>query len=277
MIGMNVTKKPDTPAIRMVLIGCGGIGTWLAPGLAKGLQFQRPMSALLLIDGDVFEEKNAERQNFISQGNKAVALRRDLQPHNPSIFIVSKAAWIVSEEAAARYDASQDEQDDVVGHVTAESILIENDIVYCVVDNHPARLLVLNAAQKLDNVDVFIGGNGTVEDGDPLEGSIYHYQRRDGEDVTLHPAVMHPEIADPKQKNPGEMSCQERSELEGGSQLLAINMEVAAQLLMKTSQVVYGDANQKQEAMQKAEIYFDGVAGGVATYDRRPSPVTVSV
>lgn len=257
---------------RMILIGCGGIGTWLGHGLSKALQFQAPGSALFLVDGDTFEPSNASRQAFTQLGAKATVLRDDIQATNQNIFVFAKPAWIVSEEVAREQPEEEaDEGGVVIDRITIESLMEEDDVVYVVVDNYAARKLVFDAARNYDNIDVFTGGNGGVEDGDPLFGSVYHYRRREGRDITMHPGdAGHTEYVEPKDRNPGEMSCQERAELEGGTQLLAINMAVAANLLAKTSQTIFGTEEQETKALDIAEVYFDLAEGLALGHDRRP-------
>jgi len=258
---------------RMILIGCGGTGTWLAHGLAKSLQFQAPGSALLLIDGDSFEPKNAERQQFSHTGNKAYVLAEDIQYQNQAIFVIPRAAWIVSADVEDQVD--DDEADDgavVVARITAESLLEENDIVYACVDNYAARKLIFDAAKNLSNIDVFTGGND-----EHLFGTVYHYRRRDGQDITFPPDYFHDEFINPGDKNPGELSCQERAELDGGTQLLAVNMAVASHLLAKTAHTIFGTEKENKAALEKAEIYFDLELGLSQPYDRRPALVAVTV
>ena len=37
---------------RFVIVGTGGIGTWLAAGLVRLLEWKMPGSGLILVDGD---------------------------------------------------------------------------------------------------------------------------------------------------------------------------------------------------------------------------------
>lgn len=257
---------------RVIVIGCGGIGSWLAPALAKTLQFQAPHSALILIDGDSFEPKNAERQQFSHVGNKAHVLAGDIQDSVRNVFILPRAAWIVSEEKATdEEEYSDDENSIVVTKVTAASILEEGDIVYACVDNYKARKLIFDAAQSYANIDIFTGGND-----DRLFGTVYHYRRRNGEDITLPPSHFHDEFVNPDDANPGELSCQERAELDGGTQLLSVNMAVAAQLLAKTAHAIFGTPQEEQAVIEKAEVYFDLELGLSQPYDRRLIPAEVN-
>jgi tRNA A37 threonylcarbamoyladenosine dehydratase len=56
---------------RVVLVGAGGIGTWLAEGVVRLLEWKYPGSALIIVDGDSYEQRNLERQSFTQVGNKA--------------------------------------------------------------------------------------------------------------------------------------------------------------------------------------------------------------
>lgn len=70
-----------------VIIGCGGVGSWLATVLSK------TENKILLVDGDTLEKKNLDRQLFSPEDigkNKAEALSRRLGPNTtfrPEYFI----------------------------------------------------------------------------------------------------------------------------------------------------------------------------------------------
>jgi molybdopterin/thiamine biosynthesis adenylyltransferase len=242
---------------RFVIVGTGGIGTWLAAGLVRLLEWKMPGSGLILVDGDNYEEKNKERQDFIKLGNKAVVKAAELTPQFPKTTIIPVPKWVVSDDNKG-ITADEDSP-----RIKASELILENDIVFAVVDNFAARKILFDAASKLDNIDVFTGGND-----DGLFGSIYHYQRRNGKDVTEHPVTFHPEYESPPDKNPGELSCQERSKLEGGTQLLATNMAVAAFILGRVHKTIVLDQNPEE-----TEVYFDLGLGKAEPYNRMVSQV----
>lgn len=244
---------------RCLIVGLGGIGSWLADGLVRTMEFKDPGSMLILVDGDHYEPKNLERQSFTKPGNKAEVKAADLTPLFPKTFIAAMAKWVVPE-----IEEGVAEDDDFV---TPEALMAEGDIVFSVVDNHATRKLLFDAARNYDNIDVFTGGND-----DKLFASLYHYRRRDGKDVTDHPAEYHEEFIDPPDRNPGELSCAERAELEGGTQLIATNMAVAAWLLGKVNHVIFGDAN----PVPAAEIHMDLGVGALQAYDRNPEVVVTT-
>lgn len=236
---------------RFVLIGAGGIGTWLAPGLVRLLEWKYPGSGLIIVDGDSYEEKNRERQEFTKLGNKAVVKANELVPQFSNTTIIPVPKWVVSDDFTGVADEDSPK-------VTASQLIRENDIVFAVVDNFAARKIIFDAAAKLDNIDVFTGGND-----DDLFGSIYHYQKRDGAEITSHPAEFHPEYHNPPDKNPGELSCQDRAKIEGGTQLLATNMAVAAYILGRVQKTIVS-----QEKPEETEIFFDLGIGKSEPYNR---------
>jgi len=236
---------------RFILVGAGGIGTWLAAGLVRLLEWKMPGSALIIVDGDTFEDKNRERQDFTKLGNKAVVKAQELVPHFPKTTIIPVPKWVVDDDYSGVVD-------DESPKITASQLIREGDVVFAVVDNFAARKIIFDAASKLDNIDVFTGGND-----DELFGSIYHYQKRDGKEITCHPAEFHPEYDSPPDKNPGELSCQERSQIEGGTQLLATNMAVSAMLLGRVHKTIV--CNQIPE---ETEVFFDLGLGKAEPFNR---------
>lgn len=245
---------------RFIVIGAGGVGGWLIPGLVRILEWKFPGSALVIVDGDSYEPKNKERQDFKEIGPKASIQAMKLTEEFTGTVIIPVVKWVVAED----FEGNSDETS---SKIKASQLIAENDIVFAVVDNFSARKTIFDAASKLDNVDVFTGGND-----DAYFGSVYHYQRRNGFDVTEHPVVMHPEYENPPDRNPGELSCQERAKIEGGTQILATNMAVASFLLARVQKTIVNE-----EKPTEGEIYFDLGVGKAESYERSAEQAKVNV
>jgi len=255
-----------TAARRVLVIGAGGVGSILSRGIAMTLEFRAPGSGLIIVDGDSYEPKNRERQMFTGMGNKAIVLASELAQTAEHTAIIPLPKWVVAETPEVEEELEEGET--AQGKIAAIDLLDEGDVVFCVVDNFKARKDIFDAAKKFNNIDVFTGGND-----DQLYGSIYHYQRKNGEEVTLHPSEMHPEYVNPPDRNPGELSCQERAEIEGGTQLLAVNMGVAAWLLARAHKTIF-----EEQEDSESEIYFDMAVGLSQPFDRRvDAPVDANV
>jgi len=236
---------------RFIIVGAGGIGSWLSAGLVRLLEWKFPGSVLLIVDGDNYEAKNLERQDFAQLGNKASVKALELSKQFTNTIVIPIPKWVVA-------DDFKEEISEESNKIAVSNLITENDVVLAVVDNFAARKIIFDAASKIDNIDVFTGGND-----DNLFGSIYHYRRRDGHDVTMHPGVTHTEYDNPPDRNPGEMSCQERAEIEGGTQILATNMAVASYLLGRIQKTIVSDQN-----LDESEIYFDLGLGMSQPYNR---------
>jgi hypothetical protein len=251
---------------RFIVIGAGGIGSHLAEPLARMLEWSsEDQHALIIVDGDYYEPKNKQRQSFSQLGNKAEVLAADVQPKFEKTIIAPMPRWVVEEVSSKEIDPEDIDEygNPNAAKIAASSLIQEGDVVYAVVDNYAARKIVFEAAANVDDVDVFAAGND-----EDLFGSVYHYRRVDGQDITRNPVDFKEEYSNPPDRNPGELSCQERAEIEGGTQLIAINFCVAAMLLGRTQATIIEDRDHN-ESVEQTELYFDLREGLMKPYDRR--------
>ena len=56
---------------RVIVIGLGGIGGFVAEPLCRYLNYEPGVREVAFIDGDLYEERNANRQNAVAGMNKA--------------------------------------------------------------------------------------------------------------------------------------------------------------------------------------------------------------
>ncbi len=244
-----------------IVVGAGGIGVPLTNILVRQLNYEAPGSALIIVDGDNYEEKNKTRQEFTAWGNKAESVAKRLAPEFLDTVIIGVPAWVIADpDEAQAYDPNSEtgsEEEPVAKKIAAIDLLQEDSVVFAVVDNFKARKDIFEAASKFDNIDVFTGGND-----DEYFGTFIHYQRRDGVDITPNPATYErfEEFNNPEDRNPGELSCQERAEIQGGTQVMATNYLVASVLGMRSHAVIFKNAD---PAPSLIYMQLDqGMAGG---------------
>jgi hypothetical protein len=158
---------------RVVLIGCGGIGNQLLDPLCRYLAHRpEPRPLLVLVDGDVFEASNLNRQACSRSDlgtNKAEALAR-----------VARETGVASQAIG-----------ELVDETNVGVIVREGDIVLLAVDNHRARALIDRHVASLDNATLISGGN------DETDGNVQLVRRRDGWSVDGHLVEIHPEANAP--------------------------------------------------------------------------------
>lgn len=223
---------------KIKVIGLGGIGTYLIEPLCRYLSSQPDYAEVTLIDGDEYEEKNRERQVFSENENKALHTSKRLKAEFPKLHFKHKAEYIT--------------EDNVIGAVR------EGDTVFLCVDNHATRKVVSDRCEELDDVTLISGGN------DYTDGNVIYYSRKDGENITQPPTALHSKIAQPQDKNPGDLTAAQRQgcarEADTNPQLLFTNLSAASHMLNTFYAHEQGKAKFEQ-------VYFD-----IVTQRARPTP-----
>lgn len=237
---MATSKRPK--GLKIKVIGCGGIGSWLVDPLCTLLNFSSiPSVEVSLIDGDIYEERNRERQNFGEIGPKASVTANRLRERFPRLMFWDHPVYLT--------DAN------IITHVR------EGDIVAVCVDNHKTRKLISERAEELENITVVSGGNELTD------GNVLLYVRRDGENVTLPLAnKYHPELLNPGDKNPGdekEKGCQVMAAVE--PQLVATNFAAASHMLNELYKIV----TNHDRVGKLNEINFDIITGQAKAQSRK--------
>src|SRR5580698_9721206 len=106
---------------RIIVIGLGGIGSFLLSGLCPFVNYSKTRSDLILVDGDKYEPHNHTRQSFTELGPKAEV----------------QAAWIsrafpeLSVTPIARYVSANGEK----GSQAIDQVVLSGDVVFSCVDN----------------------------------------------------------------------------------------------------------------------------------------------
>ncbi|MDD5600014.1 MAG: ThiF family adenylyltransferase [Victivallaceae bacterium] len=222
---------------RINVIGLGGIGGMLIGPLCRFLYFSQDKAELVLIDGDKFEPRNGNRQEVGLEGagrNKAEVWKRRLLAEF-KMPILSVTEYVTPDNV--------------------ESLIDDGDTVFMGVDNHASRKLVQERCERLRNVVLVSGGN------DYCDGNVQIFVKRNGRKLTAPITRHHPEIANPQDKRPDELGCDE--EAESAPQLLFANL-TAACLMLNAFYAL------QQGKLDYGEVYFDIRNNLTARQTRRP-------
>jgi len=231
---------------RIIVIGCGGIGNYLAIPLVRFLEYSDVPSSVFFVDPDVIEEENMARQfgpKTIGMGKASALVKMltdQLQPKNVKLNSVPDAFSPKTIKAAKRWYWE------------------DNIDVFVGVDNHASRLFVQQEALKLRNVGLFIGGN------EFHDGQCQIYIRREDKELTPRIDHVHPEMAFTPGKFPDDPSCMEA--VQSQPQLVFANMLAAASMLSSWWALQW-----RTQAVPKVnEVVFDATGPSMRPLWNRP-------
>lgn len=219
---------------RIVVVGLGGIGSWVVQALAPFLNYSEQNWTLVLIDGDEYEEKNKSRQAFDELGPKAEVQTSWVARRYPRLQVRSIAQYL-------SYDGCDDT-------LPVNEAIKSGDVIFSCVDNHKTRKMIADHVVANLRDSVLISGGNEYED-----GNVQVFVRKGGQDKTCHLDKYHPELSSPRDKAPFEMSCEELAA--SSPQLIFANLAAASLML----QAFYALEQWKFE-FEKPEVYFDVVA-----------------
>jgi molybdopterin/thiamine biosynthesis adenylyltransferase len=244
---MSRDKRPrslQSRERRVVVIGLGGIGSWVLQALSPYLNYAGDGATwtLVLVDGDEYEEKNRTRQVFDELGPKAGI----------------QAGWVARKFPRLRVQSINQYLSDDGAENTCPVIdaIRSGDTVFSCLDNHKTRKMVADHCACLRDVTLISGGN------EYTDGNIQVFVRRNGQNKTVRPEKYHPEMAQPGDKAPYELSCEALAA--SAPQLIFANLAAASLMLN-----AFYALEQKRFELAKPEVYFDVVACAATPRERR--------
>lgn len=142
----------------VAVVGAGGLGGWIIEGLAR-----MGVGKIIVIDGDVFEENNLNRQALSREDllgkSKAEAARRRVQEVNGAVEVTAHCLWMTAENA--------------------ETLLQGAEVVVDALDKLPIRLMLQDICARLGipmvhgAIGGYIGQVTTIFPGDPGLRALY--------------------------------------------------------------------------------------------------------
>ena len=143
---------------RVVVVGCGGLGGYIIEQLAR-----LGIGHLTVVDGDVFDETNLNRQILSTVGNigksKALEARERINKINPDVKVIAHNLFLDADNAI--------------------DILLNHDVICDALDNIGTRIMLQNHAYLLNIPMVYgaiagwYGQVATLFPGDHIPGSIH--------------------------------------------------------------------------------------------------------
>lgn len=191
-------KYSKTAPVKIVVLGAGGTGGYVIPHLYRlGYASEHP-TRIIVCDGDVVEQKNLIRQNFVEQDigrNKAQALAARYA-----------AAFGIECEYRPEFIETQGELD----ALTAPDRLPypmepQRVILLGCVDNNKSRQLCHRVFEQKRDLIYIDAGNGEHT------GQVVCGVRQHGRTLYKPVCSLYPDLLEDEDKFPSELSCAERA------------------------------------------------------------------
>ncbi len=192
---MKYSKKAP---VKIVVLGAGGTGGYVIPHLYRlGYASEHP-TRIIVCDGDVTEQKNLIRQNFVEQDigrNKAQVLACLLYT-SPSPRCEYRPEFIETQEEL--YTLT--EPDRVPYPMEPQRVIL----LGCV-DNNKSRQLCHRVFEQKRNLIYIDAGNGEHT------GQVVCGVRQNGRTLYKPVCSLYPDLLEDEDKFPSELSCAERA------------------------------------------------------------------
>ena len=195
-------KFSKSRPVRIVMLGAGGTGGHIAPHLYRLLYaLERPVR-FIICDGDVVEEKNLVRQNFIPADlgeNKAKVLAQ----RYASVFGLETeyVPAFIEDEARLKALVTPKRYRDQRGYPTIK----DQVLLIGAVDNNKSRQLCHRVFYQMEDLIYIDSGNGEHT------GQVVCGIRSGGRTFYRPVGAAFPEVLQDTDKFPTELSCAEAS------------------------------------------------------------------
>ncbi len=181
-------ERPAT----IVMLGAGGTGGYAAPHIYRLAHTLSRHVCFMIADGDIVEEKNLVRQNFIHAdlGRNKAAVLAERYASAFGMEIAYSPEFIENEEALTQM-------------LTPATRLNELVILIGAVDNNKSRRMCHNVFARAQDMVYIDSGNGQYT------GQVVCGIRRNGRTYYKPVGTLYPDILEDTDKFPTELSCAE--------------------------------------------------------------------
>lgn len=192
-----------TRPVKIVMIGAGGTGGHIAPHLYRLLYaLERPVK-FIVCDGDIVEEKNLVRQNF-TEADLGLNKARVVAERYSSVFGL-ETSYVPD------FIESAEKLEELIRPVTwrineySSEMASELVILIGAVDNNRSRQLCHEVFLKAKELIYIDSGNGEYT------GQVVCGIRRNGKTYYKPVGALYPDLAQPDDLFPSEVSCADAS------------------------------------------------------------------
>ena len=225
-------KFPMDRPVKVVMLGAGGTGGYVAPYVFRLLHMLGRPARFIICDGDIVEPKNLDRQNFVPADlgeNKARVLA---ERYSTVLGMETEYVPNFIEKLPDLKELIEPKEWELHPHSsrrTKEMVLL----LGCV-DNNKTRQLCHQAFYQSDELIYIDSGNGKYT------GQVVCGVRRNGHTMRKSIGGVHPEMLKDTDKFPSELSCAEAAQ-EDPQSIVANVTAATAVLIMVYNILTHGE------------------------------------
>lgn len=240
--------------VKVVMLGAGGTGAHIAPHLYRLLYALKRPVKFIICDGDAVEPKNLVRQNFTQADlgeNKARVIAEryseafGLETSYVPSFIESteRLEELIRPKVFRTGNYVRGGQ----GNILVEEMVSELVILIGAVDNNRSRKLCHEVFLKVRDLIYIDSGNGEYT------GQIVCGVRRTGKTFYKPVGMLYPEVNDPEDLFPTEVSCADAS-VSAPQTIVANLMAATAVVTIIYNILVMGDNTVQQATFSTRSV-----------------------
>ena len=230
-------KFPTDRPVKVVMLGAGGTGGYVAPYVFRLLHMLDRPARFVVCDGDIVEPKNLDRQNFVPADlgeNKARVLAERY-----STVLGMETEYVPSfiEKLPDLMELIEPKEWELNPYSTKRAK--EMVLLLGCVDNNKTRQLCHQAFHQSEELIYIDSGNGKYT------GQVVCGVRRNGRTIRKSIGGVHPEMLKDTDLFPSEISCAEAAQ-EDPQSIVANVTAATAVLIMVYNILTHGENNAMQ-------------------------------
>ena len=224
--------------VKIVMLGAGGTGGYAAPHIYRLIHTLNRPAHFLVADGDIVEEKNLVRQNFIHAdlGRNKAAVMAERYASAFGMEIAYLPEFIENEDALAALTAPDYSRKELA-------------ILIGAVDNNRSRQMCHEAFMRAKELVYIDSGNGEHT------GQVVCGIRRNGRTYYKPVGTRYPDVLEDTDKFPTELSCAEAA-VSAPQSVVANVMAATAVLSYLYDMLVLGDITVRNVTFSTKNIHM---------------------
>lgn len=237
-------KYADFEPLKIIVLGAGGTGGYVIPHLYRLCFAARRNVRIIICDGDVVEEKNLIRQNFVVQdiGRNKAQVQAERYSAAFGIECEYKPDFIENVEELMKLTSPDFRKNNWEMNSKTQRVIL----IGCV-DNNKSRIMCNEVFKRQKDLIYIDSGNGEHT------GQVVCGVKQNGRTTYKPVCSLYPDILKDEDKFPTELSCAERS-ISAPQSVTANLMAATAVVSFLYDLIIVGELNTRYVTFSSKQI-----------------------